>query len=126
MSVLSWITGLIAGSVTGLLSAFGLGGGTLLLLWLTLFAKVEQQSAQAVNLLYFLPVSASSLPSHLKNGYLEKRAVLWAAAAGTVTAAAAAFLATGLETSLLRKLFGGYLLIMGLVELFGGRKKKQA
>lgn len=125
MSVLSWITGLIAGSVTGLLSAFGLGGGTLLLLWLTLFAQVEQQSAQAVNLLYFLPVSASSLPSHLKNGYLEKEAVLWAAAAGTVTAAAAAFLATGLETSLLRKLFGGYLLIMGLVELFGGRPKKQ-
>lgn len=117
MSVVSWLGGAAAGCATGLLSAFGLGGGTLLLLWLTLFAGVQQQTAQAINLLYFLPVSAASLPAHFRGGYLKLRPVLWAAGAGAAAAAAAAFLATGLETGLLRKLFGGYLLIMGLLEL---------
>ena len=123
MSVLSWLSGLLAGGVTGLLSAFGLGGGTLLLLWLTLFAGLPQQTAQAINLIYFLPVALASLPAHFRNGFLQKRPVCWAAGAGALTAAAAAFLATGLDTELLRKCFGGYLLTMGLVELLGrGRK----
>lgn len=125
MPAVNWLSGLVAGAATGLLSAFGLGGGTLLLLWLTLFAGVPQQTAQAINLLYFLPVSAASLPSHFRNGYLQKGPVLWAAGAGAVTAAAAAWLATGLETGLLRKCFGVYLLVMGLVELFGKREKTQ-
>ena len=51
MSAADWLTGILAGGITGLLSAFGLGGGTLLLLWLTLFAGMPQQTAQAVNLL---------------------------------------------------------------------------
>lgn len=119
MPALNWLSGLLAGGITGLISAFGLGGGTLLLLWLTLFGGMPQQTAQGVNLLYFLPVSAASLPAHIRNGYLKKGPVLWAAGAGVLTAAGAAFLATGLETEILRKCFGGYLLAMGLVELLG-------
>ncbi|MCD7761307.1 MAG: TSUP family transporter [Clostridiales bacterium] len=126
MSVLlTWLPGLIAGGVTGLLSAFGLGGGTLLLLWLTLFAGVGQQTAQAINLVYFLPVSAGAIPAHARNGYLERSGVLWAAGAGVVTAAAAAWLATRLETQLLRTLFGVYLLVMGGLELAGGPRSGQ-
>lgn len=126
MSVLNWLSGLLAGGVTGLLSAFGLGGGTLLLLWLTLFAGLPQQTAQAINLIYFLPVAAASLPAHFRNGFLQKRQVCWAAGTGAITAAATAFLATGLDTKLLRKCFGGYLLVMGLVELLGrGRKSSK-
>ena len=123
MSAAGWLTGILAGGLTGLLSAFGLGGGTLLLLWLTLFAGMPQQTAQAVNLLYFLPVSAAALPGHMQNGYLKKEPVLWAAGAGAVTAAAAAFLATWIDAGLLRKCFGVYLLVMGIVELCGKKRE---
>ncbi|MGM9536882.1 MAG: TSUP family transporter [Candidatus Onthomonas sp.] len=122
MSVGDWLTGALAGGITGLLSAFGLGGGTLLLLWLTLFAGIPQQTAQAINLLYFLPVSAAALPGHFRNGYLKKRPVLWAAGAGILTAAAGAFAATWIAAGLLRKCFGVYLLVMGAVELFGKKE----
>ncbi|MCD8382079.1 MAG: TSUP family transporter [Clostridiales bacterium] len=122
-ALLTWLPGLIAGCVTGLLSAFGLGGGTLLLLWLTLFAGVPQQAAQAINLVYFLPVSAGAIPAHARNGYLDGGGILWAAAAGAVAAAAAAWLATWLETELLRTLFGVYLLAMGVLELVGSQKR---
>ncbi|MCC8128556.1 MAG: TSUP family transporter [Clostridiales bacterium] len=120
-----WLPGLIAGGVTGRLSAFGLGGGTLLLLWLTLFAGVGQQTAQAINLVYFLPVSAGAIPAHARNGYLERRGIHWAAGAGVVTAAASAWLATRLETGLLRTLFGVYLLVMGGLELARGPRSGQ-
>lgn len=109
---------LLAGTVTGILSGFGIGGGTLLLVYLTTFANLEQAQAQGINLLYFLPAALLSLPSHLKNGYIAKPVLLPAISAGLVCAAAAAWMATGLDTTLLRKLFGGFLVVIGLSQLF--------
>lgn len=113
-----WIP-LLAGTVTGILSGFGVGGGTLLLVYMTAFAGVEQRLAQGINLLYFLPAALLALPAHIKNGYIETRALLPAISAGLVCAALAAWIATGLEVSLLRKLFGGFLIVIGISELFG-------
>ena len=70
---ISFIIALLAGLATGILSAFGIGGGTLLLLWMTLFAGVEQHTAQGINLLYFLPTAAIALPAHIKNGFIDKK-----------------------------------------------------
>ena len=118
-----WVLPLAVGAVTGVLSGFGIGGGTLLLVYMTAFAGVEQNLAQGINLLYFLPAGLMALPAHVKNGYIEK-AVLWPATlAGLVCAAIAAWAATGLEVGLLHKLFGGFLVIIGLWELFGKAEK---
>ena len=107
-----------AGAVTGILSGFGVGGGTLLLVYMTAFAGVEQHLAQGINLLYFVPAALLALPSHVKNGYIEKPVLIPAISSGLVCAALAAWLATGLEVSLLRKLFGIFLLLIGTRELF--------
>ena len=121
--MVTWLIPLIAGTMTGVISAFGVGGGTLLVLYLTFFTPLSQVTAQGINLLYFLPVSAASLPAHFKNGFLDKGAALPAIAAGLVTTGLAAWAATGLEVDLLRKCFGGYLLVIGLWELFRPRRK---
>ena len=55
---------LLAGMGCGVLSAWGVGGGTLLLLVMTLFFGVDQAAAQGVNLLYFLPTAAMGLIRH--------------------------------------------------------------
>ena len=52
---------LLAGCGAGILSAWGVGGGTLLLLVMTLWLGVEQPVAQGINLLYFLPTAAAGL-----------------------------------------------------------------
>lgn len=109
----------LAGVAAGVLSGFGVGGGTLLLIYMALFAGIQQQTAQGINLLYFLPTSLASLVSHIKNGYIEKKAALPAILCGVLTTAAAAYLATGLDVSALRKCFGVFLLITGSIELFG-------
>lgn len=58
--MMGWLIALLAGTITGILSAFGIGGGSLLLIYLTSFAAIDQHQAQGINLLYFLP--AASLP----------------------------------------------------------------
>ena len=115
---MGWLLPLLAGTATGILSGFGIGGGTLLLIWLTAFAGVPQNLAQGVNLLYFLPTAATALPAHIKNGYIDGKTVWPAALAGLAGTALAAWLATGLEVDLLRRCFGGFLLVVGLRELF--------
>ena len=113
-----WILPLIVGAATGVLSGFGVGGGTLLLVYMTAFAGVEQRLAQGINLLYFLPAGLLALPAHMKNGYIEKRALLPAIGAGLACAALAAWAATAMEVGLLKKLFGAFLIAVGLMELF--------
>ena len=113
----AWGVALLAGGVTGVLSAFGIGGGSLLLIYLTSFAALDQHQAQGINLLYFLPAAAAALPAHHKNGLLEKKSILPAILTGLATAGIAAWVSTGLETRLLRKLFGVFLLYVGITQL---------
>ena len=100
-----WILALAVGAATGVLSGFGVGGGT-----------------QGINLLYFLPAGLMALPAHVKNGYVEKRALLPAIAAGLACAALAAWAATAVDVGLLKKCFGGFLIVVGAAELFGRKK----
>ena len=118
-----WLLPFLAGTITGVLSAFGIGGGSLLLFYLTAFAGMTQHQAQGINLLYFLPAAAAALPAHKKNGLLEKKVILPAILAGLVAAACTALLANRLATHVLRKLFGVFLLYIGLRELFRRDKK---
>ena len=105
---------LLVGAATGILSAWGIGGGTLLLLVMTLFLGVDQRTAQGVNLLYFLPTAGMGLLYHRKNGLLDrqllKRTIPW----GLLGAAAGALLAANVDTDLLRRPFGVYLLAAGV------------
>ncbi len=118
---MSFFIALLAGLATGVLSGFGVGGGTLLLIYMTSFAHVEQNMAQGINLLYFLPTAASALFYHKKNGYLKKEAARPAILWGLAGTALAAWLATALDVAVLRKCFGVFLLFVGFHELF--RKK---
>ena len=116
-----WILPLVVGAATGVLSGFGVGGGTLLLVYMTAFAGVEQRLAQGINLLYFLPTAVMALPAHVKNGFVETPVLLPAILTGLAGAAAAAWAATALEVELLHRCFGGFLLIVGARELFSKR-----
>lgn len=117
-----WLLAAGAGFATGILSGFGVGGGTLLLVYMTAVAGLDQHLAQGINLLYFLPAGLCALPAHVKNGYIEKRALLPAIGAGLVCAGLAAWAATAMDTAVLKKCFGGFLILIGLWELFSKKK----
>ena len=112
----------LAGLLTGVLSGCGIGGGSLLVLWLTLFEGMPQFTAGGINLLYFLACAPAALVSHVKNRLIDRKAVLFCVPAGALTSHAAALLATHPDVSLLRRLFGVLLLVIGTKELFTKRK----
>ena len=109
--------GVIAGAICGVLSGMGIGGGTLLMVWLTAVAQISQDEAQGINLLYFLPTAIVSLYFHWKNKLLKLKVILPAALSGVVTAGLVSWLAGNLDMTLLRKSFGGFLIFAGVKEL---------
>ena len=121
----AWLLPVLAGFCTGILSAWGVGGGTLLLLLMTLFLGVEQSDAMAINLLYFLPTSVGALIFHIKNNMICWNAVVPAALGGCAAAALTAWLSAGMDVGLLRKLFGGFLLVIGALELWKSRSGRK-
>ena len=123
--MLRFLGAILAGLVCGVLSGFGIGGGSLLMVWMTAVLSMEQKAAQGVNLLYFLPCAACALIFHIKNRQIIWPAVWPAAAAGAVCAVGGALLAQQADAETLRKLFGGFLILVGLSEVFlKGLKKK--
>ena len=115
---MSWLTALLAGAAAGVLSGFGVGGGTLLLIYMTAFAGVDQHLAQGINLLYFLPTAATALPAHFKNGFVDKKTGGPALLAGLAGTAAGGWAGPALDVGPLRPGFGGFLIVIGLRELF--------
>lgn len=114
----------LIGLGTGILSGFGIGGGSLLILYLTSFAGVNQYRAGGVNLLYFIFCAPAALISHIKNHLVEKKAAIICTLAGVLTAVGSSFLAAMMDVSLLRRCFGVFLLYIGVKELFCKKEKK--
>ena len=117
-----WLVPLACGLGAGILSAWGVGGGTILLLVMTLLLDVDQRTAQAINLLFFLPTAATALVCHARNGCLDKPVLRSAIPWAVVAAVAGAWIATAVDPELLRKPFGVYLLLSGASLLWPKRK----
>ena len=104
-------------TVLGFLAGIGVGGGSLLILWLTLVLGMAHPEARVLNLLFFLPSAVVASLFRWKQGKLEIKKVLPAIIAGCVAAAGCSLLSRNLDIELLKKLFGGLLIITGVREL---------
>lgn len=107
----------LVGAICGFLAGLGVGGGTLLLLWLTLVLGVEQNTARIINLLFFLPTAAISSVFRWRRGDLDLRKVLPAILSGCISAAVFSVIGHYVNTAILKKLFGILLLATGIKEL---------
>lgn len=108
---------LIIGTVLGFLSGLGIGGGSLLIVWLTVVLHMDPQSARAINLLFFIPSAIVACLIRIRNKELSWRSVLPAIVSGCVAAAIFSWISTILDTAVLKKLFGVVLIAAGIREL---------
>ena len=122
-AVTDYLLPFLCGLGAGIISAWGVGGGTLLLLVMTLFLGVEQRAAQGINLLFFLPTALSALICHARQGYLDKPTLKAAIPFAVPAALMGAWIATAVDVELLRKPFGVYLLLSGLSLILPRRQK---
>lgn len=109
---------LIVGTVLGFLSGLGIGGGSLLILWLTMVLHTDPLVARGINLLFFIPSALVACALRLKQGKLKIRPLLPAILAGCAAAAVFSWVSTVLDVEILKKLFGIVLLAAGVRELF--------
>lgn len=108
----------IVGFMTGIISGFGVGGGSLLVLYLTVFGNVDQYTAGGVNLLYFTGCAPAALVTHIREKRILGRAVWLCLLSGLPLSVFAAVISSKTDVELLHKAFGCVLLYIGLKELF--------
>ena len=107
----------------GILAGMGVGSGGILMLYLTLFASVPHKVAQGINLLFFVFALAGAVPFHLARYRAPVRILLVILLLGIPGALAGSLLVPYLPVALLRKCFGGLLVLSGAVTLFRRQKK---
>lgn len=112
--------GVIAGIAGGIVAGMGMGGGTLLIPILTIFLSWSQINAQGINLIAFLPMSIVAIYLHYKNNLVQFKQTWVLAICGAAVSVGSAFLANIIDDALLKKLFGIFLLILGIWQIFDG------
>lgn len=116
---------LAVGAVLGFLAGIGVGGGSLLILWLTLVLNVSSAAARSINLLFFIPSALIACFFRWKQGVLKWKTLLPAILAGCISAGVLSWVSCILDTGLLKKAFGVLLLLTGIREILYKPKKKQ-
>ena len=116
---------IVATFIVATLSGMGLGSGGLMVLYLTLIRNAPQLLAQGFNLLFFLFASASSMIVHLLKRRIYWPAVLLLILSGLPAAYLGTRTALLLPEGLVAKLFGLFLISVGLSSLFGRNRAKK-
>lgn len=112
---------LTVGIVSGVLGGMGMGGGTLLIPLLSIFCGVEQHLAQAVNLIAFIPMSIVAIVFHAKNQYIKLKGMWLVVIVGVGFAVLGSFLGRALNGEILKKIFGGFLIALALIQFFSDK-----
>ena len=106
---------ILAGLLGGILAGMGMGGGTLTLPILVLVMNVAQLTAQFANLIAFLPSGTGALFVHVKNGLVRKENLVYMFVPSIIACVGCSFFATEANGDLLKKLFGGFLVLVAIV-----------
>jgi len=114
---------LLAGLLSGIIGAMGMGGGAVLIIYLTLFASVEQLTAQGINLIFFIPIGITAILIYAKKGKIKWKTTVPIALGGIIGAAVGIYLVGILGSNVISKIFGGFLALLGFLEIFKRIKK---
>lgn len=112
----------VCGFLGGILGGMGMGGGTALIPLLTIFCGVQQNVAQGLNLLSFLPMSLFALTVHAKNGLLVKDKIWWIVLPALVFSVLGSLCAAFLPARALRSGFGVFLIVLSFTRFAAARK----
>lgn len=114
-----------AGAVFGFLSGIGIGGGSLLMLWLTLAAGLEPFTARCINLMFFIPTALCSSIFRWRQGCLPVKKLPLPVLTGCVLAGVFSLVSGSIDTGILKKIFGGLLILTGIKELCYRQEKNR-
>ena len=111
--------------VLGFLAGLGVGGGSLLMLWLTTVIHMEYADARIINLLFFLPVGLIAVIIYAIKRKIKWKTVLFMATGGVLGAVLGLSLTGWIGGNLTAKLFGALLVFLGIKEIIIKKNKKE-
>lgn len=117
--------GAIVAFIIAALSGMGIGSGGFLVIYLSLAEGMSQLTAQGINLLFFLFSCASSLFFHMRRRRMFGSVILAMSTMGLLGSPLGSMAAAALPSDILRKLFGGMLIVSGMLSLRKGLSKKK-
>lgn len=112
----------LASFFSAAVGALGLGGGGVLVLYLTLKLNLEQTASQGINLLFFIPCAVISVIINSKNKRIEWKTLLPIILGGVIGALIGVVLTGYVKPQFLRKIFAVFFVIVGLREIFTKQK----
>ncbi len=95
-----------------------MGGGTILILLLSIFMNLDQHVAQATNLIFFIPTAITSVIIGIKNKNINVKEAWVIVVSGIIGAIISANISSNLNVKILRKMFGAFLLIIAIYEIY--------
>lgn len=118
------ITALLAGLFSGIIASMGMGGGAVLIIYLSVFTTTEQLTAQGINLLFFVPIGLISVIIYTVRKKIKFKKIILLMIFGVIGSFIGIFI-TGIVNSVwLTKGFGIFLIVLGLKEIFLKSKTK--
>ena len=104
--------------LSGIISGMGIGGGSILIPSLVLLTNINQQQAQGINLIVFIPVSIVALIIHFKENNIDLKSTKWIIPPGILGALFGSIVAVKTNPDNLRKYFAVFLFFIGVYEFF--------
>ena len=112
--MLEFLTGIISGTISGT----GMGGGTVLILILSVFMGIDQHIAQATNLVFFIPTSISAIIITIKEKLINWKTGITVAISGVFGAIIGAKISVNMEVNKLKRYFGFFLILITIFEIY--------
>lgn len=119
-------TALLAGLLSGIAGAMGLGGGTFLIVYLTLFKDVPQLKSQGINLIFFIPCAILSIIAYTKARLIDWKMVLKVSLFGILGCVLGLITTHFIKGEIIGKIFGILLILLSLKEFFKRKPKNVA
>lgn len=112
------IAALLAGLLSGIIGGMGLGGGAVLLIYLTVFAEVPQLTAQGINLIFFIPIGLLAVIVYSFKKQIKWKKALLIALGGIIGAFIGISAVKLIGSDITGKIFAFLLIFLGLKEVF--------
>ena len=113
----------IFGIVSGTIAALGMGGGTILIMLLNFFTKLNQHLIQGINLIFFIPTAIVAIYLYIKNKIIDYKISAIIIILGIIGAVVGANISFKINSQNLKKYFGYFLLLIAILETYQFFKK---
>ena len=100
---------IVTGTISGIISGIGMGGGTILIVLLVYALGINQHVAQASNLIFFIPTAIISVIINIKQKLLDLKTGIIVGVSGILGAIIGALISKNINDNLLKKIL--YILI---------------